>query len=158
MACTATNSRPPCSDSVIDKTRARSLAARRCSRRVFSLDRRRPITGKTRWRRSGSSRIAPVVNRTRPWSRWRALNRGNPTRPPARRPALESHQLCKATTRSAIPDAYASLLVAAHQGATASLAWFHALRSAGRFHCSAGTAGSVVRASRLALTWASAQL
>jgi hypothetical protein len=63
--------------------RARPLTTSRSSLRVFSLDRSLPITGTVRWRRSGSRRIAPVVNRTRPRSRWRALKRGNPTRAPA---------------------------------------------------------------------------
>jgi hypothetical protein len=58
---------------------------------VFSLDRSRPITGATRWRRSASRRIAPVVKRIRPRSRRRILKRGNPTRrPQRRRPCLES--------------------------------------------------------------------
>jgi len=83
----------------------RPLASRRSRRRVFSLDRSRPITGTTMWRRSDSRRIAPVVKRTRPRSRWRALNRGNPTRRPPRRPCLAADQLRSAATRSAIPQA-----------------------------------------------------
>ena len=51
---------------VIDRMRARPLTTSRSSLRVFSLDRSLPITGTVRWRRSGSRRIAPVVNRTRP--------------------------------------------------------------------------------------------
>jgi hypothetical protein len=74
IAWTETTSRSPCSDRVIDNTRARPLATSRSSRLVFSLARSRPITGNTRWRRSGSRRIAPVVNRTRPRSRRRDLN------------------------------------------------------------------------------------
>ena len=91
MVVIDTNNRPPCSVRVIDRIRARPLAINRASRRVFSLDRSRPITGATRWRRSASRRIAPVVKRIRPRSRRRILKRGNPTRrPQRRRPCLES--------------------------------------------------------------------
>src|SRR5215218_6777216 len=78
IAWTDTTSRPPCSASVIDRTLARPLATSRSSRRVFSLERSLPITGRTRWRRSGSRRIAPVVKRTRPRSRAAGLEAGEP--------------------------------------------------------------------------------
>jgi hypothetical protein len=105
IVATEMNSRPPCSRRVIDSTRARPLATSRCSRRVFSLLRSLPTTGKVRCRRSTSRRIASASNRTRPRSRWRALKRGNPTRAPARRPAFDADQAWRAVTRSAIPQA-----------------------------------------------------
>jgi hypothetical protein len=90
----------------VDRSQVPSCArGRRSSRRVFSLARSRPMTGRMRWRWSGSSRIAPVAKRTRPRSRRRALKRGNPTRRPARRPFLARDQLCSAATRSAMPEA-----------------------------------------------------
>jgi hypothetical protein len=58
-------------------------------RRVFSCVRTVPITGSVRCLRSGSTRIAPVVKHTRSLSRPLRLNRGNPTRFPARLPARE---------------------------------------------------------------------
>jgi hypothetical protein len=158
IVVTETNSRPPCSLRVIDSTRARPLATTRSRRRVFSLHRSRPMTGRVRWRRSGSRRIVPVWNRTRPRSRWRPLNRGNPILTPARRPCLDVDQACRAATRSAIPEPSASLEQSRHQGATSALAWFQALRSVGSVQARAGTEGSASRASRLAFTWARAQL
>jgi hypothetical protein len=99
IAWTDTTSRPPCSARVIDRTLARPLATSRSSRRVFSWERSLPITGTTRWRQPGSRRIAPVMIRTRPRSRRRALKRGNSTGRPARRPALASDQF-----RSLLPS------------------------------------------------------
>jgi hypothetical protein len=56
------------------------------------------------------------------------LNRGKPTRRPARAPEREDDQFDSAVVRLASPEAYASLLFCAHHGARASLAWFHARR------------------------------
>jgi len=102
--------------------RALPLATWRCTRRVFSLDRRPPMTGSTMVRRSGSRRIAPVVNRSRPEPRRRHLNLGKPTLGPLRLPAAEAFQLSSAFTRSAIPDEYASFELSTHHGAT-SVFW-----------------------------------
>jgi hypothetical protein len=44
---------------------ARPAARWRCTRRVFSLDRNPPITGTVIVRRLASSRMVPVLNRTR---------------------------------------------------------------------------------------------
>ena len=82
-----------------------ALGANRASRRVFSLDRSRPITATTRWRRSALRRIAPVVKRTRPRSRRRALEPKEPDASSPRRPCLACDQLWSAATRSAIPQA-----------------------------------------------------
>src|SRR5206468_12067203 len=107
----------------------------RSTRRVFSLHRSPPITGSTMVRRSYSSRIGPVVNRTRPTSRPRAdLNVGNPTRQPVRVPFSVADQLSNARARSAKPLEWASLELLAHHGATSSLTWFHLLRSAACVH------------------------
>ncbi len=83
---------------------ARPAATWRCTRRVFSLDRSAPITGSTIVRRSGSSRIAPVVNRTRPRSRRADLNLGKPTARPPRVLDLLAFQLSNACAISAKPD------------------------------------------------------
>ena len=60
------------------RIRARPEPTWRCTRRVFSFDRSPPMTGMVMVRRSGSSRMAPVVNRTRSWSRRADLKRGKP--------------------------------------------------------------------------------
>ncbi len=87
--CTSTrtlaSSRIPLRRTLIASTRARPLEVSRSIRRVFSCVRTVPITGNVRWRRSGSTRIAPVVKHTRSASRPFFLNRGNPTRSPGPR-------------------------------------------------------------------------
>src|SRR4029453_4773443 len=118
----------------------------------------RPMTGTVMWRRSDSSRIGSVVNRTRPRSRWRALNRGNPTGEPARRPCLDADHAWRAPTTSAIPLGEVSLEQHAHQGGTWALAWFQVRRRLGSVQASGGIDGSAARASKFAFTWASAQL
>ena len=84
---TLASRRVPLRRTEIASTRARPARMRRSMRRVFSWVRTVPITGSVRWRRSGSTRIAPVVKHTRSASRPLRLNRGNPTRLPARLPA-----------------------------------------------------------------------
>jgi hypothetical protein len=87
------------------KARALPFARWRCTRRVFSFERKAPMTGTTIVRRSASRRIAPVVNLT--LARWvrRERNFGNPTFLPLRLPFFDARQLPKAATRSAIPVA-----------------------------------------------------
>ena len=87
--------------------RIRAFPARvsRSRRRVFSFDRNRPIRGRVIVARSGSTRIAPVVNRIRLRALCLASNRGNPTRAPLRVPFLESDQFFRAVAASAIPHA-----------------------------------------------------
>ncbi|COX08299.1 Uncharacterised protein [Mycobacterium tuberculosis] len=95
----------PLRRTVIASTRARPLAMSRSTRRVFSYVRMVPITGKVRWRRSGSTRIAPVVKHTRSASRPFFLNRGTPTVLPARFPARQLCQFQYASTAPAMPSA-----------------------------------------------------
>ena len=68
------------------------------------MDRNPPITGSTMVRRSALTRMAPVVNRTRPGSRRADVNRGKPTRRPRRVLFLLAFQLSNARARSAKPD------------------------------------------------------
>ncbi len=58
----------------------------------------------------------------------RPLNRGNPTRGPARAPEREDDQLCSAAARLATPAEYASFEFSRHHGARESFASFHARR------------------------------
>ncbi|COY38537.1 Uncharacterised protein [Mycobacterium tuberculosis] len=67
--------------------------------------RTQPITGKVRCLRSGSTRIAPVVNDTRSASRPFFLNRGKPILLPSRLPARLCCQFQYASTAPAIPSA-----------------------------------------------------
>ncbi len=71
--CTTTRTlasrRVPLRRTLIANTRARPARMRRSILRVFSCVRTVPITGSVRWRRSGSTRIAPVVKHTRSASR-----------------------------------------------------------------------------------------
>jgi hypothetical protein len=125
---------------------------------VLSFDRKAPTTGRMIVRRSASTLIAPVVNRTLARSVLLDRNAGNPTLRPWRFPARESDQFLSAAHRSAIPVAYASLEFSAHHGATTAFSAFHRLRSAYRFHGTGTWPGSAWRASRSAFTWPSAQL
>jgi hypothetical protein len=77
----------PLRRTLIASTRARPARISRSIRRVFSCVRTVPMTGSLRWRRSDSTRIAPVVNDTRSASRPFFLNLGEPdafSRPGAR--------------------------------------------------------------------------
>lgn len=106
---THASSRVPLRRKLIASTRARPTRSSRSIRRVFSCVRTMPMTGSARCRRSGSTRIAPVVNDTRSWSQpWR-LKRGNPTRFPARLPAREVCKFQYASTAPSMPSAYALL-------------------------------------------------
>ena len=71
------------------------------------------------------------------------MNRGNPTRGPARAPEREDDQLDRAVARLANPAEYASLLFCAHHGARASFASFHARR---RLNAENDTGGELVLA------------
>jgi len=66
------------------KARALPFARWRCTRRVFSFERKAPMTGTTIVRRSASRRIAPVVNRTLARSVRRERNFENPAFLPLR--------------------------------------------------------------------------
>ncbi len=66
------------------KARALPVARGRCTRRVFSFERKAPMTGTTIVRRPASKRIAPVVNRTLARSVRRERNFGNPALLPVR--------------------------------------------------------------------------
>ena len=59
---------------------------------MFSIGRRAPTTGKVMVRRSGSTRMTPVVKRTLAWSFLADRNFGNPTLLPLRLPDVESDQ------------------------------------------------------------------
>jgi hypothetical protein len=155
---TEMNSRPHRCDSVMLRIRARPPTTWRCTRRVFSIDRSLPITGTVMVRRSASRRIAPVLNRTRPGSRRADVNRGKPTRRPARVPVLLACQLSNARARSASPLEYASLEFSAHHGATSSLARFHAQRSDAKSQPTDTCCGSARRAARSVFTCAKPQL
>jgi len=100
-----TKSLPHRSESVIRRMRALPFATWRSTRRVFSFDRSVAMTGRVRWRRSGSRRIAPVVKRTRFLARFFDSKRGKPTRRPLRVPCLDADRFCNARTASAIPAA-----------------------------------------------------
>ena len=102
---TLASSRVPLRRTEIASTRALPARRSRSTRRVFSYVRTVPITGKVRWRRSGSTRIAPVVKHTRSGSRPLRLKRGNPTRLPTRVPARALCQFQYASTAPRIPSA-----------------------------------------------------
>ncbi|COV91869.1 Uncharacterised protein [Mycobacterium tuberculosis] len=107
--CTRTRTlasiRVPLRRTVIASTRDRPLAMSRSTRRVFSWVRTVPMTGSVRWLRSGSTRIAPVVNVTRSGSRPFFLNRGKPILLPSRLPDREFCQFQYASTAPSIPSA-----------------------------------------------------
>ena len=88
----ATTRRVPFRETVAARILARPLPISRCSRRVFSCTRTVPTLGRVTCRRSGSTRIAPVVKVTRSRSRPFFANLGNPTRLPWRVPAREDCQ------------------------------------------------------------------
>ena len=103
MQAKETNRRPQRSDKVALRTLALPTRTSLSSLRVFSLDLSGPITGKLTVRRSASTLMAPVVNRTRPWSFLFYLNRGKPTFFPLRAPALEAFQFFWAVHRQEMP-------------------------------------------------------
>src|ERR1035437_7301554 len=150
-----TNNRPHLSLRVADRMRALPVRTSRSRRRVFSFDRRVPTTGKVMVRRSGSTRMTPVVKRTLAWSFLLDRNLGNPTFLPLRFPALESDQFLRATHRSAIPVEYTSFELASHHGAMVGFSALNRFRSAQRFHCTEAWDGSVFPASMSDFTWAS---
>ena len=88
----AATSRVPFRDTVTARMRARPLANSRSSLRVFSCTRTVPTRGRVTCRRSGSTRMAPVVKVTRSRSRPFFANRGNPALFPARFPARDCCQ------------------------------------------------------------------
>jgi hypothetical protein len=89
---------------VADRIRAVPFSRRRPSLRVDSCVRMRPIRGNTTWWRSGSIRIAPVVNRTERAERCLDLNRGNPVGVPTRSPARDTAQFSNARARASSPE------------------------------------------------------
>jgi amino acid permease-like protein len=98
------------------------------------------------WFAMGRIRLLPrALEHVNPRSRWRSLKRGNPAWGPARRPCLASDQLCRAATKSAIPEAYASFEQPRHHGATSCLARFQTRRRSYKFHLSGGTVGLAAR-------------
>jgi hypothetical protein len=100
----ATCQRPPRSRrTVADRIRAVPPARRRWSLRVFSWVRIVPSRGRVTWRRPGSIRITPVVNRTVGVLLRRDLNRGNPIFGPVRLPVRDSFQLPSARARASRP-------------------------------------------------------
>jgi hypothetical protein len=103
MQAKETNSRPQRSDNVALRTLALRTRTSLSSLRVFSFDLSGPITGNVTVRRSSSTLMAPVLNRTRPWSLFLDLNRGNPTFFPLRTPDLDAFQFLRAVHRSAMP-------------------------------------------------------
>lgn len=113
--------------------RAAPVSIRQASLRVDSCVLIRPSRGRVTWRRSGSTRIVPVVNRTVTRDR-RVLNLGKPTAAPARSPERDLPHASSALARASSPVLYASFEFSAHQGATSCLRWFQARRSAGSDH------------------------
>jgi hypothetical protein len=111
-----------------------ALLSRRASLRVDSWVLSRPSLGSTTWCRSGSTRIAPVVNRHASRARPLRLNRGKPTRGPARVPLRLAAQFLSDRASASRPAEYASLEFSGHQGATSSFARFHSRRNPGSVH------------------------
>ena len=101
----ATCHRPRCQDRVAERIRAVPASILRARPRVDSWVRTWPIRGSWTWRRSAPSPKAPVVKRQLSRAR-RPLNRGNPTRRPARRPDFEVDQVDRAVARLASPAEY----------------------------------------------------
>lgn len=114
----AQNQRLPSRLAVADRIRAVPASSRRASLRVDSWVFIRPILGSVTWCRSGSTRIAPVVNLIEGVVLRRVLNRGKPTRAPARLPDFESLKFFNARATPSRPVLKASLEQPAHQGAT----------------------------------------
>ena len=132
---TTTCHRPPSRRTVADRIRAVPASTRRASLRADSCSFNRPSRGSTTCLRSGSTRIAPVVNRTDGVRAVPALEprepdpaagslarRGNPTSSSTRGPGCPG-RCCTPPWNSR-----------AHHGATSALAVFHARRSAGSDH------------------------
>ncbi len=78
-------------------------AIRRWSLRAFSWVRIMPNLGSVTCRRSGSTRIVPVVNRHDSLARRLDLRRGIPTGLPLRMPCLDLVQLSNAAAALASP-------------------------------------------------------
>jgi hypothetical protein len=81
--------------------------------------------------------MLPVVNLTDARDRL-DLNRGNPTRCPARSPLRDFDHASRPRAKASRPVLYASLEFSPHHGATTSLRAFHSLRSDGKVHDNGG--------------------
>jgi hypothetical protein len=119
---------PPSRRTVADMIRAVPASIRRASLRADSCNFNRPSRGSTTCIRSGSTRIAPVVNRTLGVVRRRDLNRGKPDGRPARFPLRESVQFFNPRASASRPVLNASFDTSPHHGATSGFAAFHAFR------------------------------
>src|SRR5260370_23346097 len=108
------NQRPRSNRTVADNTRARPSAIRRWSLRVDSWVLIVPSTGRVTCLRSGSTRMAPVVNRIAGVALRLDLNRGKAALGPLRVPARDACQFDNAALRFARPVLYDSFEFAAH--------------------------------------------
>ncbi len=113
-----------------EKMRALPARTRRSRRRVLSNERSVPTTGRVMVRRSGSTRMTPVVERTLAWSFLLDRHLGKPTFRPFLVPDFESFQFLRAVHRSAMPVEYASFEFSCHHGATVAFSVLNRLRRA----------------------------
>jgi hypothetical protein len=130
-----TNQRPRSNRTVALRMRAVPALTRRASLRVLSCVLIVPSLGRVTYVRSGSTRIAPVVNKNFLAAPCFALNLGKPIRGPVHVPFLDASHFDNASDRFRQPLAYTSFELSGHHGvpstriATLCLRRFHSLRS-----------------------------